>query len=354
MIFLESTKIKQYILSKVSEEAIFSYYLQLPISDITDSITKSNKKIKNIYRNEKNPSVKFEYSNSGKLKMIDYGSKLWCGDCFHIAGVILNKDCNNNKGFMMILNDILQNVVNDKNYYIPIDKPIINQNPNKIKTIELLSQPFTIFDNNYFKQFHIKPESIKNTFAVNHYWIEGKMNIYEYSEKDPCYAYFIDNLENNVLWKLYFPLRTKVKFITNCPLPIEGLTQLKGNKYLIITKSKKDKFLLDQIFRDLNIKNIDVTTVLSESINVSKEIINYLKSKYKLILTIFDNDECGNEQTEYFAGTHYIYPFFFWGIKGENQSKDVSDTSRDYGYKHIVSLVRDNYINLLNNYEKAK
>lgn len=348
MKFQESKEIKQYILNRVSEITIFSYYLQIPASDINESIAKTNKKIKNVWRGEKDPSIRFEYNSQSKLRMIDYGSKLWTGDCFHIAGVVLNRNSNNPIDFKYILNDIIQNLLNDNTNYIPIDKPIISIKENKIKKIDILTQSFSKFDFNFFSQFHIRNNSIKNTFVVQNYWIDNVQNIYEYSEKDPCYAYFIDKLNDQILWKLYFPFRKKTRFLTNNPISIEGLQQLKDNDYLIITKSRKDKMLLDQIFIDLNISNVDVVALHSESIYVPDNIIKYLKSKYKEIFSIFDNDKAGIECTQNFASNYAIYPYLFGGKSHENLSKDVTDTAKDYGYKHILTIIRTNYINLIN------
>jgi hypothetical protein len=350
MKFYNLNKLKEYIFSKITEIDIFSYYLNISNSDIINSINNSSK-IKNHFRVEKNPSIEFKYSNSGKLRMIDYGSRIWCGDCFHIAGLILNKNSNDNKDFIYILKDIINNVICDKTEYsISITNDNIKQQQNDFTKIDILTQDFTQFDYNYFKQYHIRQESIKNIFVVKQYWINNKLNLYNYNQNDPCFAYFLDKYHDKIIWELYFPLRKNgMKFLTNNSIPIKSITQLKPNKYLIITKSKKDKILLEQIFNDLDIIDVSIAQIHSESVNMTQDIIDYLKKLYKVILTIFDNDDCGKEQTNYFAAKFLIYPFPFQGGLDMKLSKDISDTSKDYGYNYILNIVRLSYIKLINN-----
>ncbi len=336
--------IKEYILNNTTEETIFSYYLNVPISDIIDSINNKSFKIKNKHRFEKNPSITF--TNHNRLRMVDYGSREWTGDCFHIVGKVLRKNCNDSKEFMYILNDIITNVIKQNTQYIGIDIPVTTKKVELTK-IDILIRDFNKLDYDYFFQFGIKKESLINTFAIENYWINDILNVYEYKKNNPCYCYYLGKIDNTILWKLYFPYKTENRFITNNKLCIENINEIKGNKILLLTKSQKDKILLRQIFKDLNIRIIDVFSTNSEAIHISESIINYLKSKYNIIVSMFDNDKAGINGTEYLINTYKIYPFFLIGCKAI-LSKDISDSVKDYGYKKILDLIKQGYIDLIN------
>lgn len=337
--------IKEYILSKVSEEQIFAYYLDIPISDIITSLNNSSYRILNKHRYEENPSLRFV--NRTKLKTLDYGSRIWSGDCFQIAGNVLRKNCNDRLEFMYILNHIVKNMINQNIQFISTELPKTDVNRN-LTEINILIKPFSKFDYNFYNKYNIRNESIINTFAVENYWINNELNKYNYSTSDPCYAYYIGKIKNIILWKLYFPFRKKgVRFITNNKLCIENIIEIKGNRILILTKSKKDEFLLKQIFKDLNISIVDVYSLLSETAILTDEIYKYLKDKYKCIVTLLDNDTQGKEATNLYINKYNICPYFLVG-QLEQLSKDITDTSRDKGYNFTVELVKEGYNNLIN------
>lgn len=344
MKFADVKTIKEYILSKVTEEQIFSHYLDIPISDIIESINNPSHKVLNRHRFEQNPSVRFV--NKYRLKMLDYGSRSWSGDCFQIVGNILRKNCNETKDFMFILNDIINTLVDKNTTYIPMNLPV-TQKITTLTKIDILIRDFNKFDYNYFNKYGIRKESLINTFCIENYWIDDIINSYEYNKSDPCYCYYLGKLKDTILWKLYFPNRKENKFITNNKICIENINEIKSNRFLILIKAQKDRILLKQILKDLNISTIDIYSVLSESVNIPDNILQYLRSNYNNIFSIMDNDKAGIDATNNLIATKNIYPFFLVGHL-DKMSKDVSDTSKDKGYKYTVDLIKDNYINLIN------
>lgn len=334
--------IKEYILSNVREEVIFSYYLDIPVSDIIESLSNPSFKVKNKHRFEQNPSVRF--TNRNKLRMTDYGSRAWCGDCFHIAGLVLRKDCNDSREFMYILNHIIEALIKKNITYIPIDLPTTTTKTELTK-IDILVKDFSKDDYKYFNQYHIRNESLINTFSIENYWINNVINDYKYTKLNPAFAYYLGKIDNTILWKLYFPFKKESRFITNNKICIENINEIKGNRFLILTKSQKDKILLRQIFKDLNITTVDVYSTLSESVHIPDNILMYLYTKYTTIFSMFDNDKAGSEAIQYLAKTSKIYPFFFVGKSVINFSKDITDTSKDYGYDYVLNLIKESYLN---------
>ncbi len=345
MKFTNIKSIKEYILSNVTEERIFSYYLDIPVSDIIDSINNPSVKIQNKHRSERNPSIRFE--NNNKLKMIDYGSRAWTGDCFQIAGNILRRDCNNSSDFMIILNDIIENLIKSNIRYIPIDIPVTTKK-SELLEISILTRDLVRDDYNYYNSYNIKQSSLINVFAIKNYWLNGVLNKYEYSRYDPCYAYYLGKIKDTILWKLYFPYRKYDRFITNNRICIENIHELTGNRFLIITKSIKDKILLKQILSDLNIQTVDVTNLRSESVTLSDDILDLIKLKYDTAFTLLDNDKAGKDAENIIAARASIYPFFLVGQTHLNYSKDLTDTSKEYGYPHVLELIKHCYINVIN------
>lgn len=335
--------IKEYILSKVSEEQIFSHYLHISTSDITESINYGCK-VKNTQRNDSNASVQFKF-NGRKVKMLDYGSRVYNGDCFHIVGLCLFKDCNKPKDFMYILNHIIESMIDKNIQYIHTEKQISKKN--KQFQIEIEPRRLSGFDYNYFKQYLIRAETIdkSNVNVVDNYHLNGELNFYRYNQTDPCYGYFIDNLPTS-LWKLYFPLRNKnkLKFITNNLAPIEGFRFLKPNKNLILTKSNKDKLLLKQVVNDLNIRNTEVGNVSSEStIIFDDDLVNWLNKRYDKVFTLFDTDEAGLDATNYCIAKYNYTPFLFLSGVAELTKKDLTDTAKVTDYKYILNTILTNY-----------
>ena len=145
------------------------------------------------------------------------------------------------------------------------------------------------------------------------------MSPYRYTGCDPCYAYRVN--PNKI--KLYFPFRTKkdIRFITNNRVPIENIDNIKKADYTIIIKSIKDKILFDRIITEKNIKNIQILSAASETVNIPNDIHTVI-SKYTNkdnIYSLFDNDSAGIK-----GMIHLGY-----------DSKDPTDMVKKYGYNKV-------------------
>jgi DNA primase len=75
--------------------------------------------------------------------------------------------------------------------------------------------------------------------------------------------------------------------------------------------------------------NIEIIAPDSENTIIKPYIIENLKNKYDKIITLFDNDNAGNN-----AVTKYKD---LYGINGTtlNLSKDVSDSVKEYGFDKV-------------------
>jgi hypothetical protein len=137
--------------------------------------------------------------------------------------------------------------------------------------------------------------------------------------KGNVYGYFNGN---NELYKLYQPLNSKKKFL-KLGQHVQGIDQLEGKKFLIITSSLKDCMAIKSIPG----LNVDVIAPDSENTKLSDKMINRFKSEYSAVVTYMDSDKAGIDSMQYYLDRFNI-PFCYVPL-----SKDFSDMIKDYGIK---------------------
>lgn len=313
---------KQYILSKISQELIFSTYFNIPIETIQYCI-KTNELIISPIREDNHPTCGFRYDTKGRLKFRDFAGYFW-GDCFDAVALVISKaygkefNVNNKQDFVHILKhisltfrDIINNETKDPNIITKIEDGISKLRRDK-PIIDLVIREWNKDDIAYWAKFgiSIRDLNINFVYPVDQFYINRKQNPepkYYYDEKDPCYAYYLgkgsDNINN---YKLYFPKRTKdshSRFICNCN-HLEGILNLTERDYthIIITKSTKDRIALGSTLRyytslygGANIK-VGVINIPHETYRLRDIEIDWLKDKLRFdgeIVTFMDNDRTG-------------------------------------------------------------
>lgn len=181
-------------------------------------------------------------------------------------------------------------------------------------------------DNNYFQ---IDPEDLykENVFLVSNYWINEdgmwKQNHIHNPKEILTIAYYFPDT-NKV--KLYWPNQT-FKWYSNCTNEIFGESKLdyyleKNDNLIIITKSQKDRLILDY--------HHDIAAIAPQTEHsiISDRIINYCR-KFKNQLILYDND-----------------------ISGQNQAALLSERT---GFRWILlEIGKDCYDNIGNTYLKHK
>lgn len=312
---------KNYVLSKVTQEQIFSLYFDIDINTINRCI-KYNSLIKSTIRNNDfDGSMGFAYNNRGKLKCRDFGGYFW-GDCFDAVAFVLNTE-----------SDRIYNVSNKRDFY-DILKHIsisfsaffyggtINEELNssikqslakardKDTIIELVPRNFDYSDKVIWDKWRIDYNFLYNNgvIPVDQYYINRSSNPepkYYYDSSDPCYAYILGiNSRGTCLIKLYFPLRDRKhrsKFITNASC-LEGLRNIDLNieyDLILITKSSKDRLAIGNHLFNNNILGLTIGVVNLSSEN---KILSELEYKFLLdrvrgdstkLLSLYDFDTTG-------------------------------------------------------------
>ena len=142
--------------------------------------------------------------------------------------------------------------------------------------------------------------------------------------KENVYGYFNSN---NELYKLYQPLNSKKKFL-KLGQHVQGIDQVEGKKFLVITSSLKDCMAIKSIPG----LDVDVIAPDSENTKLSDKMINRFKLEYKAVVTYMDSDKAGIDSMQYYLDRFNI-PFCYVPL-----SKDFSDMVKDHGVKKAAYI----------------
>ena len=361
MKFQTTQSVRQYILDTFDQADIYAHYLGISRSEIDWCLRNKHNKISNPLRTDHRPSLGFMgimAKTSYKVIMKDFANSTYDGDCFHLVGLVLMKNCNIPKDFIYICDHIIKHVKHDGIEKVHISETYTVHN-DSITTIKYSDREINRYDILYFKRYHIQAEDITKHY-IPVFWAEVVTNDiivenYMYDYKDPCYAYPLGVINGVAKVKLYFPNRRsgiKPRFRTNYSFSIEGLFTLKKAKNGILQKSLKDKICLNNILSDIEVeKDIFVLNVSSESVRLSKPEDNLLKSYYSTIYSMFDADQQGLACAEIFKRDYSIIPIYFKEtialtypeILDENSGllipKNISDFIDIYSYEQAKQLI---------------
>jgi hypothetical protein len=127
------------------------------------------------------------------------------------------------------------------------------------------------------------------------------------------YGYF---RTDGSLYKIYMPKNTEKKFI-KVQNYVQGTDQLNlDNQNLVITSSLKDLMC----FVKLGYKHIEVIAPDSENSMLSEPTVNRLKSKFRKICVMFDNDTAGIASMQKYQDRYGFEPILL------DMEKDLSDS----------------------------
>lgn len=366
---------KAYIESKVSQEAIVSKYLDIPINVVKDCI-EHNHLIKSVFRDDDtNKSMGIQFNAKGKLKVRDFGGYGFFEDIYGVVAYVLsiayNRPINtdNKQDFYFILKHIaytfsdiisgketdplVDNTIKKAAKLISKRKPIIEVVPRAWTKEDIVIWSKWGLDFNYLNTHFVIP--------VDQYYIDRMMEPnpkYMYKYKDPCYAYYLgQNIQGIHLFKLYFPLRNRErehKFITNCNV-LEGLLNLELDNYdyIIITKSTKDRLSLGCFLSNNSFYGgafpykLGIINLPSETYKLRKDQFEYLSNKLSptgKIISFLDFDRTGRIGAKYLKDTYDIpYIFITRGEFGlyDYGCKDFSELMENYNNKEIINFINE-------------
>jgi len=295
---------------------VFQYYLSLP-----ERLMGQDIQIKSIFNpSERTPSMYIYLDPSCmeyKFKDFSTGKQ---GSKIDIVQHLFN----------LTYSQALFKITEDYNSWI-MDGGFLEEDPeykpvSRYKVDYISKREWNTQDAKYWLQYNIGTSMLKeyNVFPIEYYnmvrdseegidklVIRNQLMYGYYTAADKCY-------------KIYQPKQKSYKFI-KIDSHLQGLEQLKYDKdYLVICSSLKDAMCL----KSFNF-GVDVIAPDSENTIIKPYIISNLKSKYKKLLSLLDNDEAGHAGMEKYKKTYNIDPIY---LKSE---KDISDAVAKYGFSTV-------------------
>lgn len=334
---------KDFVLSKVSQEIIFTHYLKIDINVIKNCV-ETNALIKSPLRKDENPTAGFKYSGK-TLRFKDFRGDFW-GDCFDLVAYLNNLNCRYKEDFKLVLLIIIKDLVYDNNVIIPIE----------YETYEPIKKKFSYKK----REFYEKDAKFWTDIGVNKKTLEilkisplhfGFIDKALYFKDDEnSLGYIFEESEDKV--EYYFPYRDKkYRYRTNYSGLIGTHTIKEKQEIILITKSYKDVACIKSL---LNFTDLDITPICTTSENylATKEEITYLWSKCKAVFTLFDFDFAGKNLAWRYKTNYNIPSLFLTDGKYNTKnyySKDFSDYVKVNGSELGVKLIKKSY-----NYVKSK
>jgi len=158
--------------------------------------------------------------------------------------------------------------------------------------------------------------------------------------KTNCYAY-LEFKDDTPTYKIYQPFSKEYKFMNNNDYSVwEGWTQMPSTgDLLIITSSRKD------VMSIVSTTDYPAVALQSESVLPKKQVIEELKSRFKDIYILYDNDFNSNENNgrKYGANLANAFNCIQIEIPSEYESKDYSDLVRNHG-QHLAKNLLESLI----------
>lgn len=324
---------KDLILSKLSEEQIFSFYIGSEI--------RSKKLFRSKLRNDKNPTCSMYRSKSGALIYKDFATNQHL-NCF--AYVMELFKCDYYSALKIIANDF--NIVRDSSIVKNRGKIISKDfriEEKEFSKIQVEIQDFTELELKWWSKYGITPDILKkyNVYSCKHVFLNDQL-VAKSQQHCPIFGYYGKKYQGNELWKIYFPKRKEYRFMGNYPSrKMQGYEQLpKTGKVCVITKSQKDCMTLYSL-------GIPACAPNSETIIPNEAIISDLKSRFKYIICLWDNDYTGISFLNKFR--HKYPELIYTWIPRALKAKDISDYYKENGKKETIKLIKEFFVWLKEN-----
>ncbi|MGK0464744.1 hypothetical protein [Clostridium sp.] len=348
MAFGKARKVKKLpnssdILKHVSDIDIFEMYLGII----------PRKPISSPFREDVNPSFSLFMSKEyGKVFFKDFATGE-SGDCFLFV-MRLFQLSSKLETFTKIANDfnLTDYELNRGSFSTPPKKrEVVKQVKSKKNLIRkkfrisVTVRPWNIRDKNYWeKKYGLSKAQLEycKIYPISHFFVNGFCTI----AKSLAYA-FVEEKDQIQTFKIYQPEVEGVgKWINNnnystwelwTQLPLKGKT-------LIVTSSRKDAAVIKSLFPS---KVITSCSLQSEGVKPKQSVVSELKSRFKNIFVMYDNDFNSKENRGRIAGERVALSTGFTQIEIPDgyQLKDPSDFMESKG-KLVTRALINNLLNL--------
>lgn len=316
---------KELILNRVSEETLMEHYLGAPVRKGL---------LKSPLRNDNKPTCAFfRNPKSGRLIFKDFAG-FFIGDFMSV--VMYKFSCTYSRALQIIANDF--GIIHNKN--LIVNEPLIKYSNTKFEDttdaiIQIEIKNFEQYELDWWDKFGINLQTLKKfkVFSCKNVFLNNNI-FYLYKDKQLVFGYYGDIREGIERWRIYFPTKTKYRFISNWKsLRLQGYHMLpKTGEYLILTKSLKDVMTLYKF-------GIPAIAPISENCFLSEHQYNRLKERFKHIFLFYDNDRPGlRAMVSIKKKFPEVIPIW---IPWKYKAKDISDFYAKYKYDKTLKLIED-------------
>ena len=321
---------REEVLKRVSEEEIYVRY-------IGDEFL-SNRVVRSPLRTDNMPSFSvFHAQTANKILWKDFATNEK-GDCFMLvqklhsltkyydAVLLVARD------FGLISSDVLPNVektISPQATVGKLHREEVNLRVRYCKAME--------YDIKYWNSYGVS----SSTLRKYHVYPIDLIFLNDYVIKAQKYSYaYLEYKDGKPTYKVYQPFNDKrYKFTNNNDYSVwEGWTQLpaKGD-LLIITSSRKD------VMSIVSTTNIPSVALQSENVLPKNHVVDQLKSRFKEIYLLYDNDlsaeqnwgmAFGQKLSKEYGLRHIWIPDFY-------ESKDYSDLVKNHSTTTAIKVLRE-------------
>ena len=324
------------ILKHISDLDIFDLYLGgIPMKAISSPLRQDTSPSFNLFMSKEHGKVFFKDFATGES-----------GDCFLFV-MRLFKLTSKSETFLKIAKDfnLTDYELHPQSFYPPpkINTAKLKRNIKKIKTnklkISVTVRPWKIKDKNYWnKKYSLSKAQLEycSVFPISHFFINGFCT----KAQELAYA-FVEGKDNNQTFKIYQPYAdVENKWFSNNDYSTWELwTQLpdKGET-LIITSSRKDAMVIKSLFSS---ENITSCSLQSEGVKPKQSVVDELKSRFKKIFVLYDNDFKSKKNIGQIAGARVAKATGFIQIEIPDGCgvKDPSDYIEEFGASALTRLI---------------
>lgn len=328
---------KEWILQKISEESIFSYYYGESISDkklYKSKLRTDNRPTCSFHRNKNNILYYHDFATNDNLNCFSYVMKA-CNCTFPQALQTIASDFG-----LISVGKITNKAVR------MIATPKIEEKED-VK-IQIEKQDFSAKELQWWKEQGVSEKTLKkyNIFSCKSIFLNNNFFTYS-SQTNPIFGYYGGKKNGNELWRIYFPKKKIFRFLSNWnKYLIQGSKQLPASgDFLVITKSLKDVCALYEL-------GIAACAPCSEALFLNKQQLSKLKTQFKHIIVLYDNDLPGIQGLKRIKK---MYPeLIYLYIPRKFKSKDISDFIKKHGRTKLQELISTTKNWILSKYREKK
>ena len=323
---------KEFILSKINQESILSYYLGITI--------KPKKLYCSPFRDDHQPTCGIYKASSGIVYFHDFATDKHY-NCFNV--VMEKYGCSYFKALKIIANDFKLVDGNIDKTEIKVVKDIDKK---EITKIEVTIKDFSESELEWWNKYGITIKELRkyHVYSIENVFLNGKLSC-KSTPSCPIYGYYGGKKKGIYLWRVYFPFRKSYRFMSNWDCKkIQGYKQLpKEGKLCVITKSMKDNMALHSL-------KIPAISPNSQTLFISDEVLSELKKRFKYIVVFYDNDRAGKYNLAKIRRAHPDLNYFI--IPNSYGVKDISDFYKRYGRSKTIEFIKTNIMQWQNKLQK--